>query len=58
MMETLGITWAGLYFGLKIFGLATLVGMGVTAGMWVFCKAAKWAPVNLTNNINITSADD
>lgn len=50
------MTIEGLTFVWKILMLSGLIGFSGTLGMWCFCKAAKWAPVNIT--VNITKTDD
>lgn len=47
----MSLTFEGLTFVWKISLLSGVVGFCVTAGVWCFCKVAKWAPVDITVNV-------
>jgi len=47
------VTMEGMLFLSKLLALSGLVGFFFTFGVWGFCKAVGWAPVNLTINNHI-----
>lgn len=49
------LTLTGMSFVAKFMMLAWLLGFWFACGLWVFCKAFRWAPVNITIN---QSADE
>ena len=53
-LETpMDFTIEGLRFVSTVLVLSALIGFFFTVGVWTFCKAFNWAPVNITINTTV-----
>lgn len=53
------MTMEGVLIVAKLLLLGVLFGFSFTVGVWAFCRASSWAPVNITvNNYQREANDD